>query len=136
LDNPEYGGVFQYIQQFQGYIWPGVVAAFIMPFILPRVPGSAGVAALLTGPVAYGILQFTAISETRPWGHGVHFLLQVLIAFGIVALVMTVITWIRPLDKPKELPVGADIELKTEPVVKIAATAVILGVISFFIIFW
>jgi len=29
LDDPKFGGVFQYIQQFQGYIWPGVVAAFL-----------------------------------------------------------------------------------------------------------
>ena len=36
LDNPKFGGVFQYIQQFQGYIWPGVVAAFLGALVLPR----------------------------------------------------------------------------------------------------
>ena len=35
LDDPRFGGVFQYIQQFQGYIWPGVVAAFLGAFLLP-----------------------------------------------------------------------------------------------------
>lgn len=136
LDNPDFGGVFQYIQQFQGYIWPGVVAAFIMPFLLPKVPGFAGVAALVTGPVAYAAFQFTAKSDTRQWGHEIHFLLQVLLSFLIVAAVMTAITWLAPLPKAKELPVREGISLQTEPVVKIAGALVILGVAAFFIIFW
>ena len=130
-------GVFQYIQQFQGYIWPGVVAAFVMPFVLPRVPGIAGVAALLTGPAAYAAFQFTERTKDRPGGwHEYHFLLQVLFAFIIVAGVMVVMTVISPLAKPKELPVRDEISLETEPVVKIAGALVILGVIAFFIIFW
>jgi SSS family solute:Na+ symporter len=136
LDNPKFGGVFQYIQQFQGYIWPGVVAAFIMPFVLPKVPGAAGVAALLTGPLAYAAFQFTGKTEARPWGHEIHFLLQVLLAFLIVAAVMTAITAIAPLARAKELPVRDEISLQTEPIVKIAGAAVILGVIIFFIVFW
>ena len=136
LDNPKFGGVFQYIQQFQGYIWPGVVAAFLMPFVLPKVPGAAGVAALLTGPAAYAALQFTTKSDARPWGHEIHFLLQVLIAFGFVALVMTVLTVIAPVRTIKQLPVREEISLETEPIVKIAGAAVILGVIAFFIAFW
>lgn len=136
LDNPKFGGVFQYIQQFQGYIWPGVVAAFVMPFLLPRVPGFAGVAALIIGPIAYAALQFTTKTDARAWGHEIHFLLQVLISFGIVAVAMAVMTSLSPLAKPKELPVRDGVSLQTEPVVKLAGALVILGVIIFFIIFW
>lgn len=32
LDDPKFGGVFRFIQQFQGYIWPGVVAVFFIVF--------------------------------------------------------------------------------------------------------
>jgi hypothetical protein len=49
---------------------------------------------------------------------------------------MAVITAITPLAKPRELPVREEIALETEPVVKIAGAAVILGVIAFFIAFW
>jgi solute:Na+ symporter, SSS family len=137
LDDPRFGGVFQYIQQFQGYIWPGVVAAFIMPFILPRIPGAAGVAALLIGPVAYGIFQFTERTKDRPTGiHEIHFLLQVLFSFIIVALVMTLMTLTSPLAKAKVLPVRQEISEQTEPVVKIAGGLVIVGVVLFFIAFW
>ena len=80
LDDPKFGGVFQYIQQFQGYIWPGVVAAFVMPFVLPKVPGPAGVVALVTGPLAYAAFQFTGKTEDAADGaHDIHFLLQVLL---------------------------------------------------------
>lgn len=136
LDNPKLGGVFQYIQQFQGYIWPGVVAAFVMPFLLPRVPGFAGVAALIIGPIAYAAFQFTTKTDTRAWGHEIHFLLQVLLSFGIVAVVMAVMTWLSPLAKPKALPVRDGVSLQTEPVVKLAGSLVILGVIILFILFW
>lgn len=136
LDDPKFGGVFQYIQQFQGYIWPGVVAAFTMPFVLRRVPATAGAGALVTGPLAYAVLQFTSHSDVRPWGHEIHFLLQVLIAFLVVAALMTVMTLVSPLAKAKALPVREEISLVTEPIVKIAGGLVILGVIVFFIIFW
>ena len=128
--------MFQYIQQFQGYIWPGVVAAFLMPFVIPKVPAAAGPLALITGPLAYAAFQFSAKSDTRPWGHDIHFLLQVLLSFLIVAAVMILMTLVTPRTTPSSLPVRAEIILKTEPVVKIAGAAIILGVIVFFITFW
>jgi SSS family solute:Na+ symporter len=174
LANPEFGGVFQYIQQFQGYIWPGVVAAFLMPFVLPRLPGMAGVVALVGGPVLYGIsqwltcqglfanktddagkvieygnaLMFRANEGGLPsilWdsterlaapNYPIHFLLQVLVVFGILAAVMAVLGAIFPIQKPKVLPVREEISLQTEGVVKIAGALVIAGVVAFFIAFW
>lgn len=136
LDHPKFGGVFQYIQQFQGYIWPGVVAAFLGAFLLPRAPAAAGVAALLLGPVAYGVMQFTGKNEARPWGHEIHFLLQVLLAFGFVAAVMGLIALVRPLSKPKVLPERAEIDLRTDPVVLLCGLGVIAGVALFFVKFW
>jgi solute:Na+ symporter, SSS family len=50
-------GVFQFIQQFQGFIWPGVVAAFLGAFLLPRAPAIAGVLALVLGPLLYCAAQ-------------------------------------------------------------------------------
>ena len=136
LDDPQFGGVFQYIQQFQGYIWPGVVAAFVMPLILPKVPAAAGVMALVVGPLAYAVLQFTSQTEARPWGHDIHFLIQVLLAFLTVAVVMVVMTVISPLSKARELPIREGVSLETEPIVYICGVLVIFGVIAFFVVFW
>jgi len=128
LDNPKFGGVFQYIQQFQGYIWPGVVAAFLFGMMVPKAPGLAGVAALISGPIIYGLFQ-TFVGE-------VHFLIQVAIAFLLVLMIMGLITFFKPLDKPKELPVREDIEIRTTPEVKLAGGLVLAAVAVFYIIFW
>jgi len=86
LDDPKFGGVFQYIQQFQGYIWPGVVAVFVFGILVETAPGAAGVAGLIAGPAIYGLLQKFA-PHTLPYSggdfvpagtanHGAHYLLE------------------------------------------------------------
>ena len=135
LDHPKFGGVFQFIQQFQGYIWPGVVAAFVHAFLLPRAPGSAGVAALVLGPFVYGIFQFTAASDQHSRGHHLHFLTQVLLTFLIVSAVMVALMWLKPLPEPKRLPERAGISLVTAPVVKVTGALVITAVLLFFLLF-
>ena len=136
LDDPRLGGVFQYIQQFQGYIWPGVVAAFLLPLVLPRIPEAAGVVALLLGPLAYAALQFTVQSEQRPWGHELHFLVQVLLAFALIAGVLVLYTLLAPRPEPKQLPERDDVGVQTEPIVYVTGAAVLFGVLAFFIVFW
>ena len=133
--------VFQFIQKFQGFIWPGVVAAFLGAFLLPRAPGSAGVTALVLGPILYAAFQilnkdglFANVLDERLLH--MHFLTQVLAAFGIIFAVMTLITLVRPLSEPRTLPVRENMNLKTEPIVKIAGALVIVGVVAFFIVFW
>ncbi len=128
LDDPKFGGVFQYIQQFQGYIWPGVVAAFLFGMMVTKAPGAAGVAALIGGPVIYGLFQ--------RFSPDLHFLIQVAITFQLVLMIMGLITFIKPLDKPRELPVREGIETKTAPEVKLAGFLVISAVAFFYIIFW
>ncbi len=58
LDDPRFGGVFQFIQQFEGYIWPGVVAAFVFAFVLPRAPGRRHRRARRRRPLLYALFQF------------------------------------------------------------------------------
>jgi SSS family solute:Na+ symporter len=128
LDNPKFGGVFQFIQQFQGYIWPGVVAAFLFGIIVKKAPGAAGVAALVSGPIIYGLFQQFAQS--------IHFLIQVGLSFVLVCAIMLLITLIKPLTEPRKLPVREDIEIKTAAEVKIAGACVIAVVAVFYIIFW
>jgi len=128
LDNPKFGGVFQFIQQFQGYIWPGVVAAFLIGMMVPAAPGAAGVAALISGPIIYGIFQYFAPQ--------LHFLIQVAITFQLVLLVMILITFWKPLEKPRELPVRDDIVLKSSFAAKLLGGLVIGAVALFYVIFW
>jgi SSS family solute:Na+ symporter len=128
LADPRFGGVFQYIQEFQGYIWPGVVAAFLFGMLAPQAPGSAGVAALISGPIIYWVFQRFA--------PGLHFLIQVGLAFELVLAIMGLITFVKPLDEPRVLPVREGVDTRTRPVVKIAGAGVVLAVAVFYILFW
>ena len=128
LDDPKFGGVFQYIQQYQGYIWPGLVAVFTFGILVETAPGAAGVTGLIAGPVIYGLLQSFAPN--------LHFLIQVAIAFQLVLLIMGLITFWKPLKEPKRLPVRKEMDVRTEPQVIWFGAAVIISVITFYIIFW
>ncbi len=128
LDQPKFGGVFQFIQQFQGYIWPGVVAVFVFGMLVERAPGSAGVAGLLAGPAIYHLFQ-TFAGE-------VHFLVQVALTFSLVLALLGIITFAWPLKEPRRLPERNDLDLRSSPVVLLAGAAVILAVAVFFLVFW
>jgi SSS family solute:Na+ symporter len=123
----KFKGIFDYIQRFQGYIWPGVAAAFLFGMLVPTAPGAAGAAALISGPIIYGLFQKFAPE--------VHFLIQVAITFQLVLMIMGLITFFKPLDKPRVLPVREDIEIKTMPEVKLAGGLVLSAVAVFYIIF-
>ena len=132
--------VFTFIQMFQGFIWPGVVAAFLGAFALPRAPAAAGSVALLLGPVLYAVFQllnkeglFEEVLSQRVLH--MHFLMQVLACFGIIFAVMSVMTWLKPLPEPRKLPVREGFALRTEPVVFLAAGSVIAAVAALFICF-
>ena len=128
ISDPKFGGVFKYIQEFQGYISPGILAAFVFGFIVKKAPPAAGVTALLACVPIYGFLhwQFSEIA----------YLNRMAITFAAVVFLMGVITAVWPLKSPVELPVKREIELHTSPQVLWLGAAVIAGVIGFFVVFW
>ncbi|MFH0992650.1 MAG: solute:sodium symporter family transporter [bacterium] len=128
LQDPKFGGVFQFIQQFQGYIWPGVVAVFLFGILVPETPGSAGVVGLIAGTVIYGVFQLFAGS--------LHFLIQVALTFQLVLFIMAVQTFFFPRKEPAKLPVREEMNVATEPIVKWIGGGVICCVALFYIFFW
>ncbi len=128
LADPKFKGIFHYIQEFQGYISPGILAAFVFGFIVRRTPPAAGVTALLLTVPVYGILQLKFSN--------IAFLNRMAITFGILILAMAVITVFKPLREPKVMPVKADFDMKPTPSVLWLGGAVIAAVIAFYIIFW
>lgn len=127
---PGFDGVFNFIQQFQGYIWPGTVAAFLGGLLLKRAPAIAGTAALLVGPAAYGALQLTQGT------HGIHFLLQTLIAWGVAFGVIVALRVLAPRAEAWTLPTTTNIDLRGSKPAAIAAGFVLIGVVVFYIVFW
>jgi len=127
LGNPRFRGIFNYIQEFQGYISPGILAAFAFGFAVKRAPASCGVIALLVSAPVYGLLQWK-------FGH-VAFLNRMAFTFIFVIILMALVTAFRPLDKPKQIPVRADLDTRVDPITAFLGALVILAVILFFVIF-
>ncbi len=128
LASPRFHGVFNFIQEFQGYISPGIVAAFLIGILVPRAPAAAGVTALLGSAPVYGLLQWRL--------GGVHFLIRMLMTFVAVTVVMLLITALRPLATPRTMPVQPDIDLASSTRAKWLGAAVIATVVAFFVVFW
>jgi SSS family solute:Na+ symporter len=128
IADPRFGGVFRYIQEFQGYISPGILAAFVFGFIVKKAPPAAGVTALLSCVPIYGFLQWR-FSE-------IAYLNRMAITFALVVVLMSLITAWKPLKVPVALPVRREIEMRPSPLVLWLGGAVIVGVVGFFVVFW
>lgn len=136
-----YEGVFAYIQEFQGFISPGILAAFVFGFIFKRAPSTAGVMALVLNPVLYGLLLVFCGGLPFFEARGltvvkIAFLNRMAITFAVIVIIMGVITALRPLSEPKVMPVRQGFDMKATLLVKVLSAAVVGGVIGFYIIFW
>jgi SSS family solute:Na+ symporter len=121
------GGVFKFIQEFQGYVSPGILAVFLFGFAIRTTPPIAANAALLTSAPIYGLLQ---------WQMGdVPYLHRMLITFLVIILIMAVFTVLKPLKQPKEMPVNVQMDMARSPLVALFGLLVVLAVAAFFILF-
>ena len=128
LGDPRFLGIFTYIQEFQGYISPGILAAFVFGILVKKAPPSAGVVALLVCVPIYGFLQ---------WQFGeIAFLNRMAITFGIILLLMTIITIMKPLKESVVLPKRTDIDLTPTPQLIWLGGAVIVITLILYAIFW
>ena len=128
LGDPKFQGIFTYIQEFQGYISPGILAAFVFGILFKKAPPSAGVVALLACVPVYGFLQFQ-------FGE-IAFLNRMAITFGVVLLLMSIITILKPLKEPKQLPIRKNIDLTPTPQLIWWGVAVIFVTLLLYVVFW
>ena len=129
LGNPKFKGIFHYIQDFQGYISPGILAAFVFGIIFKRAPSSAAIAALILNVPVYGILHLKYFDN-------IVFLNKMAITFGILILAMAIVTVFKPLTKPKILPSRGGVDMKPEASVVWLGLALIAVTVALYIIFW
>ncbi|NQT79444.1 MAG: solute:sodium symporter family transporter [Candidatus Aminicenantes bacterium] len=129
LGHPKFQGIFHYIQDFQGFISPGILAAFVFGLIFKRAPPSAAITALILNVPVYGILHLKRFDN-------IVFLNKMAITFGILILAMGIITFFKALPEPKILPSKAVVDLKPSSSVVWLGAAVIAVTIALYIIFW
>ena len=127
LNNPNFGGIFKFIQEFQGYVSTGILAAFIYGFVNRTGAGITGVIALLLNPICYELLRrFTPFA----------FLNRMAICLVIILAVMTVVGMICRLPKPIEFHSNTNLDLRSSPGAKIAGIAVVVVTAILYVIFF
>ncbi len=142
LDDPAFGGIFTFIQEFQGFISPGVLGIFLFGLLVHRAPRSCGIVGLLLSPVLYGLFKFGVMIpgledvEWLKWVAERSFLDRMSMTFGLVLATLAVMTLVKPLKQPVDLPVNAEMNLQSSRSAQVGAVVVIALTIVLYIIFW
>jgi len=128
LANPRFKGAFAFIQEFQGFVSPGVLTIFLFGLFVKRTPRYCGVLGLVLSPIIYGILFFG-------WGD-MAFLNRMGITVGAIALVLLIITLTQPMKEIITLPEQTKIELNWSKGSVYLGIFVTLLTVALYIIFW
>ena len=121
-------GVYAYMQLVWGFISPAITAVFLFGLIVPRAPLSAAVAGLLTGPVVYGLLNWSLPN--------VAFLNHMAFTFLTVIAVMTGFTLARPRTEPVVYTTQSNLDLTPSRSARVGGVAVVAAVVGLYVVFW
>lgn len=126
------GGIYEYMQLVWNFIWPGILAVFLIGMLSPKAPPKAATIALLISPAIYGGLLV---------GLDVFFDSQAYLnaaggAFVLSCLVLLVGARLAPLAEPRVLPDSGAVDLEPAPAAKWAGAVVVMLTISLYIVFW
>ena len=134
LDNPAFGGIFTFIQEFQGFLSPGVLAVFLFGFFVPMCPRIFGWLGILLGAVFYASFKWIAILGATDQSFlnrmGFSFL-----AVCVVGLILTIVNYVKG-GQPVILADKGIIEMKTSTRAKVFGWAVIVLTVVLYYIFW
>jgi SSS family solute:Na+ symporter len=128
LANPRFRGAFAYIQEFQGFVSPGVLTIFLFGMFVKQTPRYCGVLGLVLSPIIYGILFFG-------WSD-MAFLNRMAITVGAISAVLLLVTLINPMKEKITLPEQTKIELNWSKGSVYFGVFVTLMTIVLYIIFW
>ena len=128
LDNPKLNkGIFTVIQEVQGLISPGILAAFAFGFVVKRAPRICGAMSLLVNIIAYSALKIAVPN--------LNFLNRMAVCFALCLIVMTIIRLVKPLAEPIKFESNTNIELKSSKGAMFAGALVVILTIVLYIIF-
>jgi SSS family solute:Na+ symporter len=110
--------------------------------LVHRAPRYVGTVGLLLNPVLYGIFKFSpqipvlksigVLQTIATWS----FLDRMALCFGLIIAVLSIMTLVRPLAKPVDLPVNPKMDMTTSQGAKVAGAVVILLTLVLYVIFW
>jgi SSS family solute:Na+ symporter len=127
---------YQFIQEYVGFISPGVLAIFLMGFFWKRTTGAAALTgSLLTIPVST-VLKFLPV-WTRGHFPDYPFLDRMTITFGIIVLIMTGISlWKPETGQPAHAIIIDKKDFSVSPTF-IFGSVIIMGILAgLYTVFW
>lgn len=127
LGDPKYGGIFTFIQEFQGFISPGVLAVFLFGFLSPRTPRYFGWMGIATNIALYAVLYFLPTGISYPNRMGICFLAVVVLGL--------IVTLTHPLSEPVKLPVTDLIQLESSKSAKVWGALAIVATLVLYVVF-
>ncbi len=131
LANPNLGGIFTYIQMFQGFISPGVLAVFVFGLLNRTANGWVGVIGLLLNPVLYGVLNLAG-----KWtGVEIDFLNAMAVCLVVNLAVMFVLGHFMRLPQPVVFQTNTHLNLETSQGAKWAGIGVVVATAILYVIF-
>ncbi|MFZ9932348.1 MAG: sodium:solute symporter family transporter [Chthoniobacterales bacterium] len=140
FDDPKFGGIFKIIQEFQGFMSPGILAVFLVGFFVPRAPRYVGAMGILLNVVAYGALKWglgDAIVSAGLWfAPTISFLDRMAICFLLVLFAAGLATLLTPLREPLVMPENKDMDLRPSRGAAWAGAAVLILTAVLYAVFW
>ncbi|MBQ2721430.1 MAG: hypothetical protein IJF70_00845, partial [Opitutales bacterium] len=127
LSNPNLGTIFVYIQEFQGFLSPGILAVFVFGMFSKKAPRFSGALGILTSPIVYGFLKLC-------YGD-IAFLNRMAITFACSLTVMFILTLVKPLKQEVEMPENTSIDLSSSKSAKLGGLAVLAISVLLYIVF-
>ncbi len=98
FENPKLGGIFKIIQEFQGFVSPGMLAIFLIGFFVPRAPRYVGTMGIILNAIAYGALKCgvgDAIVSAGLWfAPSISFLDRMAICFLLGVILLTIVLYV------------------------------------------
>jgi SSS family solute:Na+ symporter len=140
LGSPKFGGIFNFIQEFQGFISPGVLAVFLFGFLVHKAPRYLGWLGIAVNAVLYGAIKWFIGPWlcSRGWWFSpeISFLDRMGLCLIVVLAICGILTVLDPLPKPVEMPVNTAIALESSRSAKIWGVVVVIATVVLYVIFW
>ena len=134
LDNPAFGGIFTFIQEFQGFLSPGVLAVFLFGFFVPKCPRIFGWLGILIGAASFAAFKWVSILGCTDSS----FLNRMGYSLIVVCVVGAILTIVNALKGGEAVVLGDKgiIEMKTSGRAKAFGLAVVIATLALYYIFW
>lgn len=140
LRSPSFGGIFTFIQEFQGFISPGILSVFLFGLLVPKAPRFLGWMGIVLNVILYGSFKLFLgdwmIANGLWFSNTMSFLDRMGLCFILVMLFGTVLTLWKPLKTPVILPINESMNLEGSKGALTCGIGVVAMTLVLYAIFW